>query len=169
MSDEIVNKVAQSGLINIDLEDYYPNFDIVEFDLKPFLFQELVLREKDFRAQLKEHDWGQYKGKGVVVLCSVDAIIQPWAYLLVATYLNPVAQFVSADSKHNLIEEFYHQMIQSLDASEFKDGRVIIKGCSKREVPQSAYISLVSKLQPVVKSLMYGEACSTVPLVKKKA
>ncbi len=165
---EIINKIAQSGLINIDLEDYYPKFEIVEFDLKPFLFQELVLKEKDFRAQLKEHNWDQYQDKGVVILCSADAIIQPWAYLLVATYLNPIATFVSTNSKDNLIEEHYSRYIHTLDLSEFKDGRIIIKGCSKKAVPKGAYINLINKLQPIAKSLMYGEACSTVPLFKNK-
>lgn len=168
MSDEIINKIANSGLINIDLEDFYPKFDIVEFDLKPFLFQELVLKEKDFRAALKELDWNQYKDKAVAINCSADAIIQPWAHLLVATYLNPVAKYVSVGSIEKLLEELYHQIISTLDLTSFQDARIIIKGCSNKVVPQSAYINLISRLQPIAKSLMYGEACSTVPLFKKK-
>ena len=167
MSDEIINKIANSGLINIDLEDYYPKMEMAEFDLKPFLFQELALKEKDFRVALKEIDWSQYRGKAVAINCSADAIIQPWAHLLVATYLNSVAEYVSVGSTEKLIEELYSQTINALDLAPFQDARIIIKGCSNKVVPQSAYINLVSRLQPIAKSLMYGEACSTVPLFKK--
>ena len=168
MSDEIVNKIANSGLINIDLEDYYPKYDIVEFDIKPFLWQELALKEKDFRAALKDLDWVKYKGKGVAIICSADAIIQPWAHLLVATYLNPIAAFISVGSKQKVLEDVYSEIIQNLDISAFQEARIIIKGCSNKPVPQSAYINLISRLQPIAKSIMYGEACSTVPLFKRK-
>lgn len=166
--NEIENKVAKSSLINIDLEDFYPKTDIVEFDLKPFLFQELVLKEKDFRAQLKEHDWQQYEGKAVAIMCSADAIIQPWAYLLVSSHLQPYAAHITYGTKAEVLKELYAKIIDELDISEYTDGRIIVKGCSKKDVPQSAYIKLVEKLQPIVKSLMYGEACSTVPLFKRK-
>lgn len=168
MSDEIINKVANSGLINIDLEDFYPKVVLMEFDLKPFLWQELILKEKDFREQLKQHDWAQYQNKAVTIHCSADAIVPSWAYILVASHLQPFATHITYGKKETLLEELYSKTISELDITAYQDGRIIVKGCSDKAVPQSAYIKLIEKLQPVAKSIMYGEACSTVPLYKRK-
>jgi hypothetical protein len=168
MSDEIINKVANSGLINIDLEDFYPKVALMEFDLKPFLWQELILKEKDFREQLKNHDFTQYQNKAVAIHCSADAIVPSWAYILVASHLQPFATHITHGKKETLLEELYSKTISELDITPYQDGRIIVKGCSDKAVPQSAYIKLIEKLQPVAKSIMYGEACSTVPLFKRK-
>lgn len=165
---EIINKVANSGLINIDLEDFYPKVALMEFDLKPFLWQELILKEKDFREQLKQHDWSQYQNKAVAIHCSADAIVPSWAYILVASHLQSFAVHITYGKKETLVEELYSKTISELDITPYQDGRIIVKGCSDKAVPQSAYIKLIEKLQPVAKSIMYGEACSTVPLFKRK-
>ncbi|MBQ0147426.1 MAG: DUF2480 family protein [Flavobacteriaceae bacterium] len=168
MSDEILNKVANSGLITLDLEDYYPTGNRVIFDLKDWLYEELILKEKDFRQNLKDHDWSQYQGSYVAMTCTADAIVPSWAYLLVATYLQPVAKKVIHGSLKDLDQIIYTEVINNLNLEEYVDGKVIVKGCSQKPVPDSAYILLIEKLQPVVNSLMFGEACSTVPLYKKK-
>ena len=168
MADEIINKVANSSLITIDLEDFYPNGPRVVFDLKDWLYEEIILREKDFRQNLKEHDWSQYEGKYVAMTCTADAIVPSWAYLLVATYLQPVAKKVIHGTLADLDQILYTEIIKDLSLDEYKDGKIIVKGCSKKPVPESAYIQLIEKLQPVANSLMFGEACSTVPLYKMK-
>ena len=168
MSDEIINKVANSSLITIDLEDFYPEGPRVVFDLKDWLYEEIILKEKDFRQNLKEHDWSQYEGQYVAMTCTADAIVPSWAYLLVATYLRPVAKRVIHGSLADLDQILYTEIINNLILDEYVDGKVIIKGCSRKPVPEAAYIQLIEKLQPVVSSLMFGEACSTVPLYKKK-
>ncbi|MBF0597826.1 DUF2480 family protein [Faecalibacter rhinopitheci] len=168
MSDEILNKVTNSGLITLDLEDYYPTGNRVIFDLKDWLYEELILKEKDFRQNLKDHDWSQYQGSYVAMTCTADAIVPSWAYLLVATYLQPVAKKVIHGSLKDLDQIIYTEVINNLNLEEYVDGKVIVKGCSQKPVPDSAYILLIEKLQPVVNSLMFGEACSTVPLYKKK-
>lgn len=168
MADEIINKVANSSLITIDLEDFYPNGPRVVFDLKDWLYEEIILREKDFRQNLKDHDWSQYEGKYVAMTCTADAIVPSWAYLLVATYLQPVAKKVVHGTLADLDQILYTELIKDLPLDEYKDGKIIVKGCSKKPVPESAYIQLIEKLQPVANSLMFGEACSTVPLYKMK-
>lgn len=168
MSDEILNKVANSGLINLDLEDFYPDGPRVVFDLKNWLYEELILKEKDFRQNLKAHDWSQYQDQYVAITCTADAIVPSWAYILVATYLQPVAKRVIHGSLKELDQILYTEIITNLPIEEYIDGRVIVKGCSRKPVPDTAYIQLVEKLQPVVNSIMFGEACSTVPLYKKK-
>ncbi len=168
MSDEIINKVANSSLINIDLEDFYPEGPRVIFDLKDWLYEELILKEKDFRQNLKDHDWAQYEGKYVAMTCTADAIVPSWAYLLVATYLQPVAKKVIQGTLKDLDQILYTEIIANLPIDEYIDGKIIVKGCSRKPVPESAYIQLIEKLQPVVNSFMFGEACSTVPLYKKK-
>jgi len=168
MSDEIINKVANSSLINIDLEDFYPEGPRVIFDLKDWLYEELILKEKDFRQNLKDHDWLQYEGKYVAMTCTADAIVPSWAYLLVATYLQPVAKKVIQGTLKDLDQILYTEIIANLPIDEYEDGKIIVKGCSRKPVPESAYIQLIEKLQPVVNSFMFGEACSTVPLYKKK-
>lgn len=168
MEGEIVNKVANSGLITIDLEDYYPKGERVLFDIKDWLFEELLLKEKDFRAYVKEHNWEQYQGKYVALTCSTDAIIPGWAFILLVVELQPYTKRIVKGNLEKLETALYQEEIAKLDVSPFEDKRLIIKGCSNLPVPESAYIELVQKLRPIAKSLMYGEACSTVPLYKKR-
>lgn len=169
MDEVLVNKVAESGIITLNLESYISSADhVVEFDIKPFLFKEMILREKDFRLALTEHDWTQYKDKHVAVTCSVDAIIPMWAFMLIASNLNPVAASVSSGTREMLSTQFMLQNIAGIDESEYADKRVVIKGCGDKPMPEAAFIAITQKLRPVVKSLMYGEPCSTVPVYKKK-
>ncbi len=167
MSQEIVNRVANSKLITFDLEDYYPEGTRVLFDIKDWLLEGLVLREKEFRELAKTHDWSQYRGSYVALTCSTDAIIPGWAYMLLTTNLAPFAQKVVAGDLEALETILYTEIIRNLEVSDYKDKPVIVKGCSRKPVPKNAYLQLIEKLQPVVKSLMYGEACSAVPLYKK--
>ncbi len=169
MDKPLVNRVAKSGLLTINLEDYYPNGEIVDFDLKDFLFQALILREKEFRAALKEHDWAVYKDKHVVVFCSTDAIIPMWAYMLVSSYLKGVACSVFQGSKEEFIKHSMLSAIEALDEEAFRDRRLVIKGCGDKPVPAAAYAAFVWKVQDVARSIMFGEPCSTVPVYKKKA
>lgn len=163
----LVNRVANSSIQTINLESLYPKDEMVDFDLKEFLFKELMLKEKDFRASMKEHDWSQYKDKIVLVNCSSDAIIPVWAYMLVATYLESIASIVWQGDINGFLDHYFVEKINSLDLSSYHDGRVIIKGCSEKTVPPSAYLHITNKLKSEVKSLMYGEPCSTVPVYKK--
>ena len=166
--EEIVNKVAKSPLITLDLEEFYPEGKRIMFDLKDFLFQELILKEKDFRDQLKNHNWEQYKDAYVVLNCTSDAIIPGWDYLLVATYLEPFVKKMTQGNLKDLEVAIFQDLISKMDISEFENKKIMIKGCSKKSIPQSAYVQLIEKIQPVANSLMYGEACSTVPLMKKR-
>lgn len=167
MAEEILNRVAQSKLITFNLEDFYPKGERFLFDLSQWLYEGFVLREKDFREKAKEHDWSQYQDKYLALNCSTDAIVPAWAYMLVTTYLEPYAKQVVIGDLENLESHLYQEVIEGLDVSHLQDQPVIIKGCSNKPVPKNAYIFLIKKLQPVVKSLMYGEACSSVPLYKK--
>ncbi|MEO8734794.1 MAG: DUF2480 family protein [Flavobacteriales bacterium] len=168
MSDEstIINKVASSGIQTLDLEDLYPQGERTVFDIAPLLWEGIALKEKDFRAFLKDHDWAQYKGKLVTVNCSVDAIIPTWAYMLVATYLQPYAAFVTQGDAEQLERAVFTRFVQQLDVAPYRGARIVVKGCSKLPVPLNAYVELSAKLLLVVKSLMFGEPCSTVPLYK---
>jgi hypothetical protein len=166
--DEIVNKVAESALTTIDLEEYYPKGDIAVFDLKGYLFMELILKEKDFRAALLTTDWEQYRDKYVAVTCSTDAIIPMWAYMLVATNLQPVAKDVVFGNEQELVKSIMQKNLSSLQGSDFTDKRVVVKGCGEVPIPESAYLEITNKLRPYVKSIMYGEPCSTVPIFKRK-
>ena len=167
--DVIVNKVAESGIITLDLATYVPREEeIMFFDLKPFLFREMILREKDYRAALQSHDWLQYAGKNVAVQCSVDAIIPVWAYMLATSYLQPVAKYVYLGTAEELKKELLLKYIAQIDPQEFTDKRVVIKGCGDTPIPDAAYLAVTQQLRPVVKSLMYGEPCSTVPVYKKQ-
>ncbi|MCP4438097.1 MAG: DUF2480 family protein [Aureispira sp.] len=169
MNDKpLINRVANSSLININLEDFFPKAEIVEFDLKDYLFRELLLKEKDFRAAMKEHDWTQYQDKILTVFCSTDAIVPVWAYQLVAIYATPFAEKVTHGNKETCILLHYQDTIGALDRAQYQDQRIIVKGCGKLPVPPAAYTMLAHRLQPVAKSIMYGEACSAVPLYKKK-
>lgn len=168
MAEEIVNKVASSALVQLDLEEYYPKDEIAVFDLKPHLFMELILKEKDFRENLQKLDWSPYSEKIVAVTCSADAIIPLWAYMLVASYLQPVAKdIIYGDEKEDLYQLFLKN-IRSIDTSVFEDQRIVVKGCGDLEVGAYAYMEITKRLRPVAKSIMYGEPCSTVPVYKKK-
>ena len=164
--EPIINKVASSGIITLDLEELYPSGERVVFDLKPLLWQEVALKEDDLRAFCKSHDWAQYSGKFVSVHCSVEAIIPTWAFMLVATQLQPHAVFVTQGDAEQLERTVFTRFVQQLDIEPYRSARVVVKGCSKLPVPLNAYVELSAKLLPVVKSLMFGEPCSTVPLYK---
>lgn len=163
----LVNRVANSGLVTIDLEELYPAGEIVSFDLKAYLFMEMILKEKDFREALKAHDWEQYRGKNIAVFCSADAIIPLWAYMLVATYAAPFASDVALTTPGQFAESAFLKKIASLDLSGYEGKRIVVKGCSDRPVPASAYLEITRRLQPVAQSIMFGEPCSTVPVYKK--
>jgi len=168
MSDKIVNRVAKSDLKTIDLEDYYPIGERIILDIKNWLFHELILKETDFRNYLKNHDWSQYKNKYVALTCSADAIIPSWAFMLITTYLSPIAKKVVVGDLTNLETSIFQDIVHKLPIEDFTAKPVIIKGCANKPIPETAYTQLIEKLQPVVKSIMFGEACSTVPLFKKK-
>lgn len=168
MDDVIINKVAESGLITLDLEAYYPKGETAVFDLKDYLFMGLILKEKDFRAALQQLDWSQYKDKNVAVLCSADAVIPMWAYMLVAIYLEPVATTFAFGTEDDLRRQIFLGNLQQINISEFTDKRVVVKGCGDVAIGEFAYMEISRKLRPVAKSIMYGEPCSTVPIYKKK-
>jgi len=168
MKDEIINRVANSDLVTIDLEDFYPAGDRISFDITPWLLNELVLQEKQFREYVKDHDWEQYKDNFVAIHCSSEAIIPTWAYMLISLHLSPFTKKAVVGSLTDLEELIYSELISDMNMKEYEGKPVIIKGCSKLYVPENAYIQLSQKLKPIVKSLMFGEACSSVPLYKKK-
>lgn len=165
--DEIINRVANSVLEVFDLEDYYPKGIRTQIDISQWLLEGFLLKEKDFREALKNHDWSQYQNHFVAIHCSTDAIVPAWATILVTTYVAPFAQKVVSGNLVDLETALYQEILPKLDYSPYQDKPVIIKGCSKKPVPESAYIMAVQKLQPIAKSIMYGEACSAVPLYKK--
>ncbi|CAL68069.1 DUF2480 family protein [Christiangramia forsetii] len=167
MAEEILNRVAQSKLITFNLEDHYPKGQRFVFDLSQWFHEGFVLREKEFRDQAKEHDWSQYNDQFIALGCSTDAIVPAWAYMLISSYLEPFAKKVVIGDLEMLESHLYQEIIDNLDVSDLEGKAVIVKGCSNKPVPKNAYIFLINKLQPVVKSLMYGEACSSVPLYKK--
>ncbi|WP_143959679.1 DUF2480 family protein [Litoribacter populi] len=164
---EIVNRVANSPIITVNLEEYYTPGVREVFDLKGYLFQELVLKEMDFRKALKELDWDQYQGKHVAVYCSVDAIVPTWAFMLVMTYLEGVAETGVLGDGEALEQFLYQRALEKMNPQDFIDRPVVVKGCGDLPVPLFAYGEVVRKLKPVAKSIMYGEPCSTVPLYKK--
>lgn len=166
-SEPIVNRVANSSLISFDLEKYYHNGERVIFDIKDNLFQGLVLREKDFRLFVKEKDWSIYEGKNVGLICSTDAIVPTWAYMLLAIKLKPYVHKVIFGNLEMLEQALFQEALSNINIEEFKDKKIVIKGCSKLPVPEFAYIELINKLQPVASSIMFGEPCSTVPLYKR--
>jgi hypothetical protein len=163
----LVNKVAKSGLITINLEEYYPKNQIVTFDLKDYLYMELILKEKEFRTALKEHDWTQYQDKVLCVFCSTDAIIPTWAYMLVTTHAVPFAADIVQTTADNYLTLAYQKALSAIEGEEYTDKRIVIKGCSNKPVPIAAYVELTKKLRPFAKSIMFGEPCSTVPIYKK--
>lgn len=168
MEKEIINRVAQSKLVTFDLEELYPEGKRVIFDIKDWLYEGLILREKEFRAKASEHDWSQYQDGYVALTCSTDAIIPGWAYLFLASKLKPFAKKVVVGDLEAMETSIYQDILQQLDFTEFADKPVIIKGCANKPVPQNAYLFAIEKIQEVAKSVMYGEACSSVPLYKRK-
>lgn len=163
----IVNRVAKSKIQTFDLEKIYPHGERVALDISQWLYKGFVVKEKEFRESLKKHNWEQYQGQFIAIYCSNDAIVPEWAYMLITTYLNYYAQKIVYGSLHELEIQLFNDVIRQIDPEEYRDKPVIIKGCSEKSIPQNAYIQLVQKLQPVVKSMMFGEACSSVPLYKK--
>lgn len=168
MSHEIVNRVANSGLVNFDFEAYYPKGQRQLIDLKDWLFEGLILKEKDFRQAVKDYDWAQHQDQYVAIDCSADAIVPVWSYMLISNAISPYAKKVVKGNLENLESLIFHELINTLDIIPFKNQRVIVKGCSNLPIPESAYVAITNKLSPVVKSIMYGEACSSVPIYKKK-
>lgn len=168
MTDTIVNKVAQSGLITLDLANYIPREETAVFDLKGFLFMELILKEKDFREALKQHDWTVYNNKNVAVTCTADAIIPNWAYMLVMMYLQPVAANIVIGDMATLQRTLVLKNINTINPADYTDQRLVIKGCGDESVGDYAYAEITRLLLPVAKTIMYGEPCSTVPVYKKK-
>ncbi len=168
MSEEIINRVANSKLVTFDLEDFYPKGERILFDISQWLMEGIVLREKDFRENAKSHDWSRYAGCYVALHCSTDAIVPGWAYILLSLHLAPFANKVTVGSLEDLESILYAEILQNMDFSEYADKPVIIKGCAHKPIPGNAYVLLAQKLQPLAKSIMYGEACSSVPLFKRK-
>ncbi|NOT36749.1 MAG: DUF2480 family protein [Saprospiraceae bacterium] len=167
-TDILVNKVANSGLVTIDLEQYYPKQDLIEFDIKPFLFRELILKELDFRKAIQEVDWKSFEGKILCVFCSVDAIIPKWAYMLIAKYAQEHVADLQFGNKDQALLSLFEKTLRSVNWAIYKDQKIVIKGCGDLEVPASAYQTVCYLLTPFASSIMYGEPCSTVPIFKKK-
>lgn len=168
MSEEIVNRVANSALITVDLEEFFPDGRRQTVDLSQWLDQGFILKEKEFRQALDQFDWSGYQDSYVNLICSTDAILPGWAFMLVGLKLSGIAKAVVQGSTQDLERSLYQDIISQIDLEEYKDKPVIIKGCSNKPVPEEAYLMLANHLQPVARSIMYGEACSSVPLFKRK-
>lgn len=166
--EEIVNRVKDSGLISIDLADFKTKTDLVGIDISENLWQGLVIKEKDFRAWIKHNDWTRFQGKAVYIYCSADAIIPTWAYMLIASQLEGIAKNYLVGSLVDMEKKLIREAIQQMNIEQYKDGRIIIKGCSDISCPDFAMVEIIHILQPHVKSIMYGEPCSTVPVFKRK-
>lgn len=169
MNEELINKVAESGLTTIDPADYYPKEETAVFDLKDFLFMGLILKEKEFREALKQNDWEKYRNKNVAIFCSADAIIPIWAYMLITSYLQPVAKNVVVGDEKELHRTIFLKNLSTINEQEFEDKRIVIKGCGETPIEEFVYAEITRLLRPVAKSIMYGEPCSTVPIFKKKS
>ncbi|MFV0237991.1 MAG: DUF2480 family protein [Flavobacteriales bacterium] len=168
MSEEIINKIKKSPLVTLDLEDFYPKGKRIIFDIKDWLHKGLALKEQDFRTKIKHHNWAQYKGQFIALTCSTDAIVPSWAFILITLHLQNYAHFVVQGDLDDLEETLFHDIVSKLDIEPYRDKPVIIKGCSHLPIPHNTYVLLAQKIKPVVRSLMFGEACSTVPLYKRK-
>lgn len=168
MEQELINRVANSPLITLDMEHHAPQWNYALFDIKDYLFHGLILKEKDFRQALKEHDWTQYEGKDLLVFCSNDAIIPMWAYMLIAAYASPLATRIFHLKEEDYISQKWAEAIGDLDLSAYTGKKMIIKGCSDRPIPPSAYSAITSRLMKIASSVMFGEPCSTVPVYKQK-
>ena len=164
---EVINKVAQSALVTLNLEEFIHPGERVVYDIKENLFHGLMLREKDFREFIKTHDWSQYAGKNIAIICSSDAIVPTWAYMLLAIKLQPFAHKYIFGNMEALEQELFHEAIAKIEAEEYRDAKLVIKGCGSIPVPTYAYVKIMEKLLPVASSIMYGEPCSTVPLYKR--
>ena len=167
MSDQIINRVASSAIISIDLESFYPEGERVVFDIKNNLYEDTILREKEFRAFIKEHDWSMYKGKNVAITCSVEAIVPTWAYMLIASKLTPIANHFIFGDLHELEKDLFSIALSKVKIEKYRDSKIVVKGCSNNAIPISAYVELVRILQPITASIMFGEPCSTVPVYKR--
>ena len=163
---EIINKIKKSKLVSIDLEDFYPIGERISFDIKNWLFEENVLIEKEFRAHVKNHDWSKYKDAFVALHCSADAIIPSWAYLLISVNLSPYTHRIVVGDFKTIETVLFNEIISNLDIEVYRDKHVLIKGCSDKPIPETAYVQLAQRLVHVATSVMYGEACSSVPLFK---
>jgi hypothetical protein len=168
MNEPIINKVSESGLVSLDLETYYPRDETAMFDLKDYLFMGMILKEKEFREALKNIDWEKYHDKNVAVTCTADAIIPVWAYMLVASYLQSVAKEIVMGDEKELHKTIFLKNLSQINVAEFTGQRIVIKGCGETPIGDFAYMEITKLLQPVAKSIMYGEPCSTVPVFKKK-
>ena len=167
MDEVFVNKVAESGIITLDLEDFYPKDEIAVFDMKDHLFMGLILKEKDFRETMKTLDIEPYRGKNIARTCSADAVIPVWAYMLVVSYLQPVAKEIIFGDAEFLHKTIFIKNISKINKADYEDKRVVIKGCGEMPITEAAYVAITSLLRPVAKSIMYGEPCSTVPIYKR--
>ncbi len=167
MEEVIINKVAQSALVTIDLEKFYPEGDTAFFDLKDHLFMELILKEKEYREGLKNMDFSIYMNKNVGITCSADAVIPVWAYMLAASYIEPYAKEIVFGNEAQLHEVLFLKNLWKLEIAEFSDKRIVVKGCGEKKIPETAYVEITKLLRPIAKSIMYGEPCSTVPIYKQ--
>ena len=165
--EEFINRVAQSALVTLNLEEFIHPGERVEYDIKDNLFHGLMLREKDFRAFVKDHDWSQYDGKNVAIICSADAIVPTWAYMVLAGKLQGHAHRYVFGSLEALEQDLFHEAIATINPEDYHDAKLVIKGCGEKPVPTYAYVAIMQKLLPVASSIMYGEPCSTVPLYKR--
>lgn len=168
IQENIVNKVAQSGLVTIDLAQYAPKGEIVVYDIKDNLFHGLILKEKDFRAFIKAHDWSQYSNKHVGIICSTDAIVPTWAYMLLANKLEPYASSVHFGDQETVLNFLFNEALNNINYTVYQDERVVVKGCGDIPIPESAFVKFTVRLSKIAKSIMYGEPCSTVPVFKRK-
>lgn len=168
MEDVIINKVTNSGLMTVNLEKYYPEGEMAHFDLKDYLFMGLILKEKDFRESLKNLDWSVFAAKNVALFCSADAIIPRWAYMLVTSYLQPYARQIVFGDEQRMLTDIFLKNVSEIDTRQFAGKKVVVKGCGDKKVPEAVYVKITTLLRPVARSIMYGEACSTVPIFKQK-
>ena len=168
IQENIINKVASSGLVTLNLEDYFHNGERLVYDIKDNLFHGLILKEQDFRAFIKVHDWAQYQDKNIAIVCSADAIVPTWAYMLLANKMKPYANEVVFGTLETLETVLFTKALAKIDINTFAGERVVVKGCADINVPVAAYVEITALLTPVAKSIMYGEPCSTVPIFKRK-
>ena len=168
MEEILLNKVAESGIVTIDLEEFFPLDPIALFDMKDYLFMGMILKEKDFREALKTIEWQVYAEKNVALTCTADAIIPVWAYMLAVTYLQPIAKEILFGTEDYVHRSLFLKNLQMIEISQYQDKRVVIKGCGDKVITETAYVEITRLLRPVVKSIMYGEPCSTVPVYKRK-
>jgi hypothetical protein len=168
MEEQIINRVSASNLITFDLEELYSPGERFLFDIKDLLLQQLILKEKDFRDFIKTHDWSQYTNKHIAITCTAGAIVPTWAYMLLTVALQPFAATIIFGTLQDLEQQLYQQKLNSIDWEQYRNAKIVVNGCSKVEVPISAYVDVTNHLRPIASSIMFGEACSTIPLFKSK-